>query len=174
MVTTLAKVFGVVFILIGILGFIPGITSDGHLLGIFEVDAVHNIIHLLTGIIAFAVASSVHGSRVFFKVFGIIYALVMILGFVTGDVLGLIHVNLADNVLHLIIAVVALWAGFMSGSDDSGMEQAQPMESQMPPMASDNMGGHMDGGASMTQSPEQAPESDMAMSADDDSQNPMV
>jgi hypothetical protein len=109
----LAKLFGIVFILIGILGFVPGVTMDGHLLGIFEVDTVHNVIHLLTGIIAWLAASSLDHSKLFFKVFGVVYALVTILGFtMDGEVLGLIHTNLADNLLHLVIAVVALWAGF--------------------------------------------------------------
>ena len=61
-VRTLAKVFGVVFVLVGILGFVPGITSGGHLLGIFEVDTTHNIIHLISGILAFvAVSCSLKG-----------------------------------------------------------------------------------------------------------------
>ena len=91
----------------------PGITSDGHLLGIFEVDTLHNIIHLATGLVAFWAAASVANARLFFKIFGLVYALVTILGFtMDGDVLGLIHTNMADNLLHLVIAVVALYAGF--------------------------------------------------------------
>jgi hypothetical protein len=114
-VQKLAKLFGVVFILIGILGFVPGITSNGHLLGIFEVDALHNIIHLATGLIALWAACSLAHARLFFKIFGVVYALVTVLGFtMDGDVLGLIHTNGADNVLHLVIALVALYAGFVA------------------------------------------------------------
>ena len=40
-----------VFLLIGVLGFVPGITTNGHLLGIFEVDTVHNVIHLTSGLL---------------------------------------------------------------------------------------------------------------------------
>lgn len=122
MIQKLAWVFAVVFILIGILGFVPGITTDGHLLGIFEVSLLHNIIHLATGIIAALVASSEENARLYFKVFGVVYALVAVIGFVQGtSVLGLIGVNLADNILHVAIALVALWAGFGMRSEESSM-----------------------------------------------------
>lgn len=110
----LAKLFGIVFILIGVLGFIPGITSNGHLLGIFEVNTLHNVIHLLSGIVALGASmSSLKASRMYFQVFGAVYALVAIVGFVQGStVLGLIGVNLADNLLHVVIAAAALYLGF--------------------------------------------------------------
>lgn len=109
--TKFAQWFGVIFLVIGILGFVPGITTNGHLLGIFEVDAMHNIIHVLTGILALAFAKS--SPRGFFKVFGIVYLLVTIIGFAHGhSVVGLFGVNAADNVLHLLVAVIALSVGF--------------------------------------------------------------
>ena len=113
-VQKIAWVFGVAFILAGILGFIPGITADGKLLGIFEVDAAENIIHLGTGALALIVAGvSAYYSKLYFRVFGVVYAFVTIVGFVQGTtVLGLFAVNTADNVLHLLIAVVALVIGF--------------------------------------------------------------
>lgn len=112
-VQKLAKLFGVVFLLIGILGFVPGITSGGMLLGIFEVNALHNVIHVATGLVALWAASSATNSRLYFQVFGVVYALVTILGFTMGgNVLGLIMTNLADNLLHLVVALVALYAGF--------------------------------------------------------------
>ncbi|NCN52258.1 DUF4383 domain-containing protein [Candidatus Parcubacteria bacterium] len=116
----LAQVFGVVFLLIGILGFVPGITTTGHLLGIFEVDILHNVIHILTGILALVFAGS--AAKMFFKVFGIVYLIVTVVGFVQGDtVLGLIGVNLADNVLHLVVAAVALYVGFKKDTMVSSM-----------------------------------------------------
>ena len=122
MIQKLGWVFGIVFLAVGILGYVPGVTTDGMLLGIFMVDGLHNIIHLLSGIIAIlAVLGSGQYARLYFKVFGIVYALVTVIGFVQGDtVLGLIMVNMADNVLHLVIAVVALWVGF--GMKDSSMQ----------------------------------------------------
>ena len=116
MVKTMATVFGVVLLLVGILGFIPGITtSDGLLLGIFHVNTLHNIIHLLSGAIAlWAGMSGMAASRMYFQVFGVIYALVAILGFVYGDkdILSIVANNMADTWLHVVIAVVALYLGF--------------------------------------------------------------
>lgn len=123
-----AKWFGIVFIAIAILGFVPGITSNGMLLGIFEVDTLHNIIHLLSGIIAIVCSSSMSNSKTYFKVFGLVYLLVTILGFIgSGSVLGLIMVNGADNLLHLVISIVSLALGF--GGSKSSMS-SQPMMNQ--------------------------------------------
>ena len=122
MIQKLAWAFAATFVVVGILGFVPGVTSNGMLLGIFMVDGLHNIIHLLSGILAgLAAMGSGSYARLYFKVFGVVYALVTILGFtMDGSVLGLIMVNVADNVLHLVIAAVALWAGF-------GMKEGAPM-----------------------------------------------
>jgi hypothetical protein len=130
MATKLAWAFGIIFIVIGVLGFVPGITTaDGHLLGIFEVDFLHNLIHIATGLVALALIFAAPSKiNLFFKVFGVIYGLVTIIGFVQQtNVLGLFAVNMADNVLHLLIAAVALYAGFGMKSEEPMM--ASPMNS---------------------------------------------
>jgi hypothetical protein len=119
MIQKLAWTFGIVFIIIGILGFVPSLTSGGLLFGVFSVDVMHNIVHLASGILAIlAVRSGARYTLLYFKVFGIVYAIVTVLGFLEGDtILGLMTINMADNVLHLVIAVVALWAGFGAKTD---------------------------------------------------------
>lgn len=114
MLKNLAYVFGAVFLLIGVLGFVPGVTTDGHLLGIFDVSPLHNIIHLASGIAALALGSGGEKSaQLYFRVFGLVYGLVTVVGFIQGTtVLGLIGVNMADNLLHLAISAVSLYAGF--------------------------------------------------------------
>src|SRR5437763_11702325 len=104
-----ALVIGVVFLIIGILGLIIDTTS-GSLLG-FDVDLVHNLVHLLTGIVALVAVFS-GWSRRFNQVFGIIYLLVGLAGLIPGlyfdqRLLGLMHVNAADNVLHLLVGLIA-------------------------------------------------------------------
>ncbi|TSC87048.1 MAG: hypothetical protein G01um10148_153 [Parcubacteria group bacterium Gr01-1014_8] len=127
MVQTLAWVFGVVLTLVGVLGFVPGITSDGMLLGIFMVDGLHSVIHLVSGLAALAAAWGIWSTRMYFQVFGVIYGLVTVIGFLQGDtVLGLIGINMADNVLHLLIAAVALYAGFGMKEDGMGMSTPRP------------------------------------------------
>ncbi len=118
MVKKAALVFGVVFLLIGVLGFVPALAPKNDagmplLLGLFMVGAVHNIIHLASGAAALLGSKSNEYAKMYFKVFGLVYGLVTVVGFIQGDtVLGLIHVNLADNLLHLVIALAALYLGF--------------------------------------------------------------
>ena len=117
MLKTAAILFGIVFLLVGVLGFVPGITTTGQmLLGIFHVNAVHNIVHLLSGAVALITGlTSTAAARMYFRVFGIVYALVAILGFFVGYglLLGLISNNMADTWLHVLIALVALALGFV-------------------------------------------------------------
>lgn len=100
---------GVVFVLAGLLGFV-----NHPVLGILAVDTLHNLIHLATGILALIFVSQGEAQgRKFFLIFGIIYALVTILGFLTGDgkILGLVLTNQADNFFHLIVTIVFLIIG---------------------------------------------------------------
>lgn len=115
MLRNLAKIFGWAFLGLGILGFIPGVTANGHLFGLFEVDALHNLVHLVSGAAAlYAGYTTTRLARLYFQVFGVVYAFVAILGLVYGDraLLGVVAHNPADTWLHALIAIVALYAGF--------------------------------------------------------------
>jgi hypothetical protein len=120
MIKTAALLFGIVFLIIGILGFVPAATpSNGMLFGIFHVNSAQNIVYLASGIVSLLCGVAGAGpSQTFFKIFGIIYALVAILGFYYGDNarLGIISPNAADTWLHVVLAVVMLFLGF-SASD---------------------------------------------------------
>jgi hypothetical protein len=123
MAKTMAVLFGVVFLLIGILGFVPGVTKDQMLLGIFHVNTAHNAVHLLSGVVAlFCGMSSLGASRMYFRIFGLVYGLVAVLGFLNpGDtmLLGLISNNMATTWLHVVIAAVSLLIGFMPASAET-------------------------------------------------------
>jgi len=116
MLAKIAKIWGAIFIVVGILGFIPAAAPDGHLLGIFHVNGAHNMVHLLTGIVALACGfASNHASKLYFLIFGIVYGLVAVIGFAAGPnpVLGIIANNIADAWLHVAIAVAAIGIGLM-------------------------------------------------------------
>ena len=118
MVKTMAVLFGVVFLVIGALGFVPAVTKDDMLLGIFHVNAAHNVVHLLSGAAAlFCGMTSFGAARNYFRIFGVVYAAVAVLGFLNpGEhtmLLGLISNNTADTWLHVAIAAVSLILGFM-------------------------------------------------------------
>jgi len=115
MAKSLALLFGLVFLVVGILGFVPAATHDEMLLGIFHVNTAHNIVHVASGIVFLLCGMAGAGaSRAFFQIFGVVYALVAVLGFYYGDqaLLGLISNNTADTWLHVVLAVVMLLIGF--------------------------------------------------------------
>ena len=121
-----SMVFAVVFLLVGVLGFVPGVTTEGGLLlGIFKVSPLHNAIHLVSGLAALIGAASDAYAKVYFQVFGVVYALVAVVGFVQGDtLLGLVPVNMADNLLHTVIALVALGLGFGKSAGEAPAQQS--------------------------------------------------
>jgi len=115
---TAALVIGIVFIIVGILGFVPNpIVSPT---GLFVVDTMHNLVHLISGIVLLAGAYG-FGASLALKIVGIVYAIVAVLGFFMvgedGVMLGLIHVNEADKWLHVALAIVILIAGFALPDD---------------------------------------------------------
>ena len=115
MLKRIAVAFGIIFLVVGVLGFVPATAKDGHLLGIFHVNPAHNFVHLLTGAVSLACGlSSAHASQLFFRIFGVVYGLVAILGFIQGDgmLLGIIANNAADAWLHTGISAVSLFLGF--------------------------------------------------------------
>ena len=107
------RLFGVVFLAIGIAGFMPNFAHNGLLFGHFEVNGMHNAVHLISGAIALFAATKASYARLYFQVFGVLYAIVAVLGFVYAGNILMMHFNLADNYLHLVIAVVALYLGFL-------------------------------------------------------------
>lgn len=111
----IAIIFGIVFVIVGVLGWVPAASPGGKLLGLFDVNDAHNLVHLATGVVAIIVgAVSEKASRLFFQIFGVVYACVALLGFFSGDkpLLGIVANNALDSWLHVVIAVVALYLGF--------------------------------------------------------------
>jgi uncharacterized membrane protein YuzA (DUF378 family) len=121
-VQNVARLVGIVFLLVGIAGFIPGITTnlydglefagdDGtaELLGIFKVSVLHNLVHVLFGIAGLALASTWSAARNFLIGGGVIYLALWLLGLVGGA--EWIPANDGDNWLHLGLGVGMIAAG---------------------------------------------------------------
>jgi hypothetical protein len=135
-----ALVAGAVFALVGILGFVPGITTDysqlsfaGHgsgamLLGVFQVSVLHNIVHLLFGAAGLLMARTVPLSRYFLIGGGIVYLILWVYGLFidqSGSA-NFIPINTADNWLHLALGVVMIVLGFAvtpRAGENRGMSQ---------------------------------------------------
>src|SRR5688572_16691192 len=128
-IRTAAMVVGATFLLVGVLGFIPGITtnydtmtfagheSDARLLGIFEVSVLHNVVHLLFGVAGLALARTVSGARTFLIGGGVVYLVLWLYGLLIDheSAANFVPVNDADNWLHLGLAVAMIALGFLLG-----------------------------------------------------------
>jgi hypothetical protein len=129
MAKTLAYVFGVVFVLVGLLGFVPNpLVGMG---AIFETDMLHNVVHILFGVILLVVAmKAAEKSALWLKILGAVYLVLAVLGFLMvpegGALLGLVHTNHADHWLHVVLGVVLLGAGF-AGKKTVQAPGANPM-----------------------------------------------
>ena len=128
-IQSVALVVGLVFLLVGILGFVPGITSNyndlkfaGHdssaqLLGIFDTSILHNIVHLLFGVAGIVLSRTWDGARTFLVGGGAIYVVLFVYGAVFHGEKGSnwIPVNWADNVLHLALGAGMVVLGLALG-----------------------------------------------------------
>lgn len=124
-----ALVFGAAFLLVGVLGFIPGITSNfdeiefagtdsrAELFGIFQVSILHNIVHLLFGVVGLWAATSFAFSRNFLIWGGAVYALLWLYGLLVpvDSAANFVPMNDADDWLHLALAVGMILLGVLLG-----------------------------------------------------------
>ncbi len=110
LVKPLSWLLGIVLLLVGIVGFFMNPVV------LFAVNPLHNIVHLASGATAVIAASmGYRASRMYLIVFGIVYGLVTIVGFLgVQPIINLLNINPADNVLHLLIAATCLIVGFGS------------------------------------------------------------
>jgi Domain of unknown function (DUF4383) len=115
MVKGAAILFGLGFLAVGILGFIPGATTNEMLFHTFHVNAIHSVFHIISGVIAFLCGMGGRAaSKTFFQVFGLIYGAIAVLGFFYGEqpILRLVSNNRPDTWLHVVLAVIMLFLGF--------------------------------------------------------------
>lgn len=125
-----ALIFGIIYIAVGVLGFVPAlyshppasaphvsVTSEyGYLLGLFPVNVLHDIVHLLVGLAGLAAYSSFTNARLYARTLAIVYGLLTILGFIPtlDTVFGLIPIFGNDIWLHALSAIVAAYIGWFA------------------------------------------------------------
>ena len=133
MAKTIAKIMGVVFILVGVLGFLaPGMLG-------FHLNLAHNLVHLISGAVAlyFGFSATLSAARLFCIIFGVVYGLLGVAGFLLGhgtahtvdvpshgadsslfQVLpGTLELASVDHIFHILLAVVFLIGGFLTKAD---------------------------------------------------------
>ncbi|NYV78245.1 DUF4383 domain-containing protein, partial [Streptomyces sp. UH6] len=115
-----AQAVGLVFLLVGVLGFVPGITthygemafashtSGANLLGLFQVSVLHNLVHLLFGVVGLALSRTAPTARSYLIGGGLVYLVLWVYGLVVVDHhngANFVPVNTADNWLHLFLGL---------------------------------------------------------------------
>jgi hypothetical protein len=123
-VQSLAALVGVTFLVVGILGFVPGITTHygdlsfaGHgsgakLLGLFQTSILHNLVHIAFGV-GILMAKTAEGARTYLIGGGVVYLIVWLLGVIGG--LDWLPVKTADNWLHFLVGLGMVGLGFVTG-----------------------------------------------------------
>jgi hypothetical protein len=126
---TVTMLYGAVFLLVGILGFIPGITTDygdldfagddsgAELLGLFQTSILHNLVHVLFGIGGLALARTWTGSRAYLLGGGVIYLGLWLYGLLVdkGSDANFIPFNTSDDWLHFTLGVTMILFGYLLG-----------------------------------------------------------
>jgi hypothetical protein len=124
-----SMVVGAVFLLVGVLGFIPGITtnydslglathhSEALLFGVFQVSVMHNLVHLAFGIVGVVAGRSPRASRGFLIIGGIVYLVLFLYGLIVpmNSAANFVPVNTADNVLHAVLGAGMIVLGLVLG-----------------------------------------------------------
>ena len=139
LVQRFAQVLGAVYLLVGIVGFVPPLLVGsvpgalgpftGFLLGLFAVNWFHSLAHLAIGAAGLAVHRSFSGSKAYALALGIAYGALFLLGIFSGEVVtlgGLLPLNGLDDVLHVLTALVAFTAYFTARLPEPEQGAAQP------------------------------------------------
>jgi hypothetical protein len=115
-VQKVAMVFGVVFLLVAIAGFIAPngmvMSPSGMLLGMFPINLLHNVVHLLFGIWGIMAARSWSGAKSYCQIGGVIYLLLAVCGYFVPEGFGLVPLGGNDIALHAVLGIVLAGAGF--------------------------------------------------------------
>ncbi len=136
MVRTFALIFGIVYLLVGIAGFIPGVNDHNHagmpalavdsfygrLMGLFPVNLMHNVVHILIGLWGIFGSRSIGGARMFARGVAIVYGLLTVMGLLPAPfstTFGLAPIFGHDVWLHALSAIVAAYFGWVARERDA-------------------------------------------------------
>ena len=111
---TVALVLGAVYLVVGVVGFVIVPGGEGDLLGIFPVNAVHNIVHIVIGAALLYGATATTTAVMVSRIMGIVLVVVGLLGIAFPDGFGILPLGGPDILLHLASGAVLLYIGFMA------------------------------------------------------------
>ena len=125
LVQKVSMLFGIVLIVVGVLGFFyTGMSMDSEmasaprLLGVFPVNAAHNVVHILFGVWGVLAARSLGNARRYCQFSGALYLVLAALGFLVPTTFGFIPIGGNDIALHAVIGLALTLVGFMATDDE--------------------------------------------------------
>lgn len=127
---TYARITGIALAAVALLGIVMSAAAGGAFVaGFLEFDWTHNIVHVALAGAALAAGFAASGAyaAIYAKIFGIVYAALAVVGFIAPDILGFIglHLELGENLVHLLIGVYGIAAGFMGNNTGSQNARAR-------------------------------------------------
>ena len=113
-----ALVFGTVYLVVGVLGFLPFLggsytQTPNNLLGLVPINLLHNIVHLIIGVAGIAAAATVANSRMYLKTFGIVLLALGVVGIFVQNPFQLVPIGGFDVAIHLVTGAVLTYFGFV-------------------------------------------------------------
>lgn len=126
-VRAFAMVFGVIYLAVGLLGFVPALRSlpadapeltvtsgYGYLLGLFPINVLHNLVHVAIGIWGIAAYRTLPASRIYARGLAVIYGVLTVFGLIPilNTLFGLTPLFGHDVWLHAVTAIIAAWFGW--------------------------------------------------------------
>ena len=138
-----ATFLGVAFLLVGVLAFVPGVNKpdppgapeltvhgpgEGFMFGLFRVNVLHNLVHILFGVLGLIMSRNAASAILYSRIVGVAYALLAIMGLVPAlyTTFGLIPIHGFDVFLHALIAIAAIYYGFVK-PDAAAVTTTTPM-----------------------------------------------
>lgn len=126
MTKTIATLFGVIYLIVGVAGFFPQLggsmsMTSNTLLGVASVNVLHNIVHLIIGLAGLSGGRTDAGAASFGKTFGVILIVIGLLGFLTPNLLGILPIGGYDIWIHLVTGAVLAYVGFTATAPRSAM-----------------------------------------------------
>src|SRR5437879_8140577 len=112
-----ALAFGAIYLAAGVLGFLPFLggsftMTNTKLLGLFNINLLHNLVHVVIGIAGLAAVTSLPNARRFCQVVGVVLLVLGVLGVFVANPLGLLYIGELDIPLHLVSGAVLAYFGF--------------------------------------------------------------
>jgi hypothetical protein len=142
-----ALLFGIVFLVVGILGFVPGVNQmhhgdpasenlsvggpgHGNLLGLFHVNVLHNAVHLLFGVMGLVMSRTLPAARGYFRIVAVAYLLLTVMGLIAAanmwNTYGLVPIHGNDVWLHALLGLVGAYFGFIKPAALEGADATYP------------------------------------------------